>query len=165
MKTRLFDRLGSFVLRHPFLYYILTFTWGLLMTLLGLLVMMSLFIFRRGNIRLEGYHVYFEFKKDKQWGFSVGMISFIGRIREHQDKEVLYHEFGHTVQNAILGPLVIFLVYIPSLLRYHYREWLYKHDKPVKTAYDDIWFEDSATTLGIYWREDYLWKENKRRKK
>ena len=43
------------------------------------------------------------------------------------------HEFGHSFQNAILGPFMIFLVSIPSAIRYWYqtiRESKGKTNKP-----------------------------------
>lgn len=57
------------------------------------------------------------------------------------------HEYGHTFQNAILGPFFIFIVAIPSAIRYWYQEIRrrqYKHT----TDYDLIWFEGSATDIG-----------------
>jgi hypothetical protein len=33
-------------------------------------------------------------------------------------KHCVEHECGHTFQNAIFGPFAIFLVFIPSFIRY-----------------------------------------------
>ena len=54
------------------------------------------------------------------------------------------HEYGHTFQNAILGPFFIFIVAIPSAIRYWYREF----SKKTQPDYDAIWFEGSATEIG-----------------
>ena len=56
------------------------------------------------------------------------------------------HELGHTFQNAILGPFFIFIVAIPSAIRYWYRRF----SKKTKPEYDAIWFEGSATSIGEY---------------
>ena len=59
------------------------------------------------------------------------------------------HEFGHSFQNAILGPLFIFIVAIPSAIRYWVMTFREKKGKSLK-AYDLIWFEGSATSIGEY---------------
>ena len=58
----------------------------------------------------------------------------------------MLHECGHGIQNCIWGPLMIFVVCIPSATRYWYREFKY-HRKGLTppTKYDDIWFEGQAT--------------------
>ena len=62
---------------------------------------------------------------------------------------MLAHESGHGIQNAIMGPLFIFLVAIPSAARYWYRELKFnRKGLTPPTAYDAIWFEGSATYLG-----------------
>ena len=40
-----------------------------------------------------------------------------------------YHEAGHGLQNLIWGPLMPFVVSIPSAIRYWYRDWVYRKDK------------------------------------
>lgn len=70
-------------------------------------------------------------------------------LRDHKslDSAINAHEFGHSIQNTLLGPLYIFIVMIPSAIRYWIRTL---KPKSVYTAYDDIWFEDSATQCGKY---------------
>ena len=43
---------------------------------------------------------------------------------------------------------MIFLVSAPSSIRYWQRRIKTRLRKPLKTAYDDIWFEGQATRLG-----------------
>ena len=61
---------------------------------------------------------------------------------------MLYHESGHGIQNLLFGPLMPFVVSIPSAIRYWYREYLMKVKK-IKCwnlpDYDSIWFEGTAT--------------------
>ena len=53
-------------------------------------------------------------------------------------------EFGHSVQNCIYGPFMIFLVSLPSVIRYHYRNFTHKGAE----GYADIWFEKQANIFG-----------------
>ena len=43
---------------------------------------------------------------------SMGMFLFLG---DH-DKHVLVHEYGHSIQSCILGPLYLPVIGIPSLI-------------------------------------------------
>ena len=44
----------------------------------------------------------------------LGMFIFLGEP-DVNDKAVLAHEYGHTIQSVILGPLFIFVIALPSL--------------------------------------------------
>ena len=52
----------------------------------------------------------------------LGMFIFVGRDAvfgpdgENIIKRILYHEYGHTIQSAILGPLYLPVIAIPSLI-------------------------------------------------
>jgi hypothetical protein len=59
------------------------------------------------------------------------------------------HEHGHALQNCYFGPLMPFIVCIPSAARYWYREIRRRIGKPCKTDYDSIWFEGQATEWGF----------------
>lgn len=140
----LISRIGIKVSNKKYLYFFLNFTWGLLLTLLGYFLMLILLPF--GKVRKYSYTLYFEFNKKTEWGFSLGTVFFVGK---YAGKSMKDHEFGHTVQNAILGPFMIFLVAIPSVIRFWYRNYLYSHGKLPKTGYDSIWFEGSASYIGL----------------
>lgn len=62
------------------------------------------------------------------------------------------HEYGHSIQVMIWGPLWLFVVAIPSVIRFWYREWYYKHKyfttRKSLPPYDSIWFEGQATRWG-----------------
>ena len=64
------------------------------------------------------------------------------------------HELGHTFQNAILGPFFIFLVSIPSAIRY----WLHRFNK-LNHDYDFAWFEGNASYFGNYYYNNYIIKK------
>jgi hypothetical protein len=119
------------------LFYILSFTWGLPLTLVGLIVALVLTMLGYKPKR-HGYCFYFEVGEN--WG---GLELGLCFLRDHKScgGQLDAHEFGHTFQNALFGPLFIFLVWIPSARWY----WS-KSSKP----YDSMWFEDAATQCGLY---------------
>lgn len=78
-------------------------------------------------------------------GVSLGINFFVAdKMGKDWTLHTKKHELGHTFQNAIFGPFAIFLIYIPSCIRYWYREF----SKKVQPPYDLIWFEGSATEIG-----------------
>ncbi len=97
---------------------------------------------------------------NKYWGgISLGCISLCNET----DNDSLYqsirrHEFGHSIQNIILGPFFIFIVAIPSVIRYWY--YTLKSNKGYKFPSDwyyKIWFENTASKIGnkvIEWIEN-----------
>ena len=124
-------------------FYILSFTWGIIMSFIGLILLLVLLPMKRVHVfhgRLYGVI-------GKNWGgIALGCFFFVDDRTSTNTKA---HEAGHGLQNAVLGPLFPFVVAIPSAIRYWYRELKYsrKHITP-PTAYDDIWFEGQATRLG-----------------
>ena len=44
----------------------------------------------------------------------LGMFIFLGKC-DITDENVLAHEYGHTVQSMILGPVFLFVIAFPSL--------------------------------------------------
>lgn len=152
-----FVKAGTFIWKHKALYYILNFTWGLLANVIGGIVFLCLLPWRlptRSNIFLGNVENDLTFGTHKTshgaiyyWGFSFGIFFFVS-MGANVNLELKAHEVGHACQNAILGPLDLFIVEIPSAIRYWHRLCLEKRGKCLKTAYDDIWFEGSATKIG-----------------
>ena len=131
---------GAIVLqKHKWLYYLLSYTWGFIMTFIGLVISLVLLVFKK---KPQKYHRIYYFEVGEAWGgLEMGQMF----LTDNSPSETLkYHEYGHTFQNAILGPLFPLLVGIPSALRYWYRE-LFNITYP---RYDAIWFEGSATDIG-----------------
>lgn len=137
------DRLGTFVERHRVLYYLLNLTWGLLLNVVGFILMIILIPWTK--IRFWHGTFFVEFKSwDFGAGFTIGMFIFTCEL---PGNSLLDHEFGHTVQNAILGPLTLLLVSIPSMIRFWWIDIRERKGKPVP-EYDKIWFEGNATYIG-----------------
>lgn len=132
----------SFMCRHKWLFYVLSYTWGILTTIAGLFVSLALLI---SGHKLQKYYWVHFFKLKEQWGgFSVGTTfvrdtTSIDSINEH--------EFGHTMQNTLFGPFAIFLCFIPSIIRYFIRNRQQKQGKTLK-PYDSVWYEASASDCG-----------------
>ena len=97
----------------------------------------------------------------ENWGgLELGCFALCSKYSENHQyyyDEVRRHEFGHSIQNIILGPLFLFVVSIPSAIRYWYQRIAIKHGKYFSDDwYDSIWFEGTATRVGtkiIDWLE------------
>lgn len=137
---------------NKLLFYVLSFTWGLPMTLIGILVaLIMLLLFRKPE--LCGYCI--RFRIGNGWG---GVSLGLTIITDNQsESEITYHEHGHAIQNALYGFIMPFIVCIPSAIRYWYREYLVRvkgERYSSLTPYDDIWFEGQATRFGTEFMEN-----------
>ena len=131
------------------LFYILTFTWGLPVTVSGCIIAF-LFLITGHKPKRFGYCLRFESSRLKG-GFSAGMFIF---AKKGASKYLLCHEHGHGVQNCLYGFFMPFFVSIPSSTRYHYRK--FKKcilRRPNNTPYESIWFEAQATEFGKQFRD------------
>lgn len=126
------------------LFWVASFTWGLPMTLVGSIVAITLIITGHKPKRFHWF-IYFEIG-DNWGGFELGCF-FI--TNKNPSLHIMQHEAGHGIQNIIFGVFMPFVVSIPSLIRYWYREFkFYKKGLKPTTDYDSIWFEKQATKLG-----------------
>lgn len=130
-----------------FLFYLISFTWGLPASIIGFLITFSLWV--TGH-RSYVWNYCIVTPIGKNWGgMSIGPFIFTDNSpTEH----ILQHEHGHSIQNLMLGPLWLFIVGIPSGIRYQYREvYIYNKDRVRYRNlpdYDSVWFEKWATKLG-----------------
>ena len=106
---------------------LLALTWELPQTLLGLLLL----LFTRKpsteksvewsiNYIVESYAVFW---RTCRWGVSLGPIIILGDIFRGQAPEVVLHEWGHSKQSLILGPLYLIVVGIPSIVMNILSRW------------------------------------------
>lgn len=147
---------AAWLSKHRWLWYLLNFTWGLAYTLFGGAVALGVKLITHTK-PFKFCHVQ-EFKFGNNWGgLSGGRFTFVAKVPWDADyeEECARHEYGHTFQNAMMGPLFIFMVAIPSAYRYWARRLCKNKNFP---AYDAIWFEGSATDGG---GEAYLTYKNK----
>ena len=132
-------------------FWLLSCTWGLIMTLAGAAAA-AFFLIAGKKPKQNQYGWVFECGKN--WGgLSLGPISIVSSgVSQH----TLNHEFGHSIQNCYYGPGHIFIS-IASAIRYWYREYLVNckgynyYDLP---PYDSIWFEGEATRLGDFYKNN-----------
>lgn len=127
------------------IFYLIQFTWGILMNILGCCIALFMLITLHRPHRF-GTSFYFNCKKFDDFGFSCGIFIVLGKTSQC----LIYHECGHGIQNLMFGPLQIFIS-LASVIRFYYREIIYHIDtqKYFKLPdYDSIWFEGQATRLG-----------------
>lgn len=141
------------------LYWVIQLTWGALLTYPGLIITAFCIIFLKGKPHKNGFSYIVEVGGN--WGgLEIGAVALCGSYAspdrgcydlkwfDHTRK----HEFGHTIQQLIFGPLQLFVVGIPSATRYWYSRLDKKHaQERGEDWYDSIWFEGTATRWGTAW--------------
>ena len=144
------------------LYYILQWTFGILQNLAGLAIFLALRM-RKGAPKPFLFHgaAVSEWRRNSSMG--MGMFMFLGEKDEPQRRRVLVHEFGHTVQSVILGPLYLPVIGLPSLIWANARK---KRRLKKRIGYADFYPERWASRTGervtkekAYWdhgREDRI---------
>lgn len=128
------------------LYWVVSCTWGALMTCAGAAVAVVLIALGYKPKRFH-YNIYFEV--GVRWGgLSLGAFFFVSWCASDSIKR---HEAGHGIQNLIFGALFPVLIGVPSAVRYWYRRIVVAL-KPERRRslpdYDAVWFERQATRLG-----------------
>ena len=138
----------EFIIRHKFLYFILSITWGFIMTFLGWIISLVLLAakFFSNKISFEkfGWIYCCKVGPDYWGGFEMGLMF----VRDQKSTvQLSCHEWAHTTQNCLFGPLFPFIVAIPSACRWWARTIFPKKNWP---AYAAAWFEDAADQCGLY---------------
>lgn len=138
----------KFLAKNLVVFYILSFTWGFITSLIGLLILLPL-IFAKRVHRTYG-RLYGVFPKvfGSGWAFNMGCFFFVSHDSVNIP-QMDSHEMGHGLQNILFGPLMLFVVNIPSTIRFWYRHFkYYRKGRFPETLYDDIWFEWQASFFG-----------------
>ena len=98
------------------LYWVVQWTWGLPQTLLGCLVRAlaaaGVFGARSGGSG-GSYHGAVVTRWPLQSALSLGMFLF---VPQRCGGDLVVHEYGHSVQSLILGPLYLPVIGLPSLV-------------------------------------------------
>ncbi|MEG1791709.1 MAG: hypothetical protein RSB20_04685 [Clostridia bacterium] len=95
-----------------FIYQVVQWTWGLLQSLFGLVLF---FKFRKCDHKF--YHgAIMTVHNGNFGGVSLGCFIFINANKRENIEKVAVHEFGHTIQSLVFGPLYLFVVGIPSFV-------------------------------------------------
>ena len=127
-----------------FLYKLIQMTWGLPQTLAGAVIFLM-------NIKKphERYHGSVLTYWNSYSSMSLGMFIFISDKYVNKDirRDVIVHEYGHTVQSMILGPLYLPAVGLPSLLWANLPSAV-KLRRDANVSYYSFLPEKSANALG-----------------
>ncbi len=135
-----------------FLYRMWQCTWGILQTLLGAIV-----FFMHHRDKHFHYHGAIITVWEAGSSVSLGMFVFVtsgpyfakkfeGQIGvEELSNRLLVHEYGHTIQSLILGPLYLVLIGIPSAL---WAAFGGKRRKEEQIPYGAFFTEKWANRLG-----------------
>lgn len=157
---RVTNKCARFFMKHMWLYYILNYTWGIIMTIIGWIVLGFIHLFLRKKVVEHGRFgpCHYAMLFDNWGGLELGTNFILAdNMGEDWTLHTKCHEMGHTFQNALWGPFAIFLIFIPSAIRYWYQTIRSNKGKPNK-EYDAFWAEESATDIGTDYYKNYLSK-------
>jgi len=90
-------------------FYLIQWTWGLPQNLAGFFMFL---VNTSVTVPLK-YRQAIVIRWRSSKSLSLGMFIFLG---ENATRRILKHEYGHSIQSMILGPLYLFAVGIPSIL-------------------------------------------------
>ena len=137
---------------QTYLYRFWQCTFGLVQTIVGLILFCV-----HGNCKHYSYHGAIITEWNNNSSISLGMFVFVsakpffvkkyeGQISEKEcSKRLLVHEYGHTIQSLMLGPLYLIVIGIPSFL------WAFlmgKKRKEKQIPYGAFFTEKWANRLG-----------------
>lgn len=124
------------------IFIVLSFTWGIALTVCGAAAAVILRLGGNRPIRY-GFCMHFEIGKTSWGGLSIGPVI----ITQHGASDYLRsHEHGHALQNCVYGPFILPLV-LYSVIRYHVRNALSRRGRCLPCYYDQ-WFEAQASEWG-----------------
>lgn len=128
-------------LNYP-LYYFVQLTWGCLQNALGFLLRMILLLKDPKRSRGRFYGT-FTLRWKSTYSLSLGMFLFLAS----NERPLMVHEFGHSIQSCILGPFYLPLIGIPSFL-WANSPYFQKQRKKGRYRYSSFYPEKWANYLG-----------------
>jgi len=137
-----------------FLFCAVQFTWGLPQNLVGGIAWLLL----RKKHKQERFHYSFVtyVSAERLEGTTLGMFIFINP--EHPDSwvhDIRIHEYGHTIQSLVLGPLDILLAGLPSAVWFSLPA-LKRYREKNQVSYFRFYPESWANRWGQRWADDRL---------
>ncbi len=124
------------------MYMLLQCTWGGLQTILGF----ALFL-RYRAFPHQWYHGTVHTKWDIDGGISLGLFIFTPDVDEEWCREMAIHEYGHTRQSLMLGPLYLLVIGLPSIV-WERSRWCRKQRRERQVPYSWFYTERWADRLG-----------------
>ena len=126
-------------------FYLLQFTWGLTANLAGLFV----FLCCRSRFRSKIFrNAIVTYLPGNRGGLSLGIFIFLSVRNTQEGSRLCAHEYGHTIQNLLLGPLYWLVIAIPSVIWYRFFAG-YREKRGI--PYDALFCERWATAWGGKW--------------
>lgn len=126
-------------------FYLIQFTWGLTVNLVGLLV----FLCCRARYSSKRFHnSIVTYLPGNRGGLSLGIFIFLSVPGAEKNSGPCAHEYGHTVQCLLLGPLYWIVVAAPSLI---WRCLFEGYRRKRHISYDSFYCERWATAWGKKW--------------
>ncbi len=138
------------------LFPIIQLTWGILQTLLGFIVFL---------LHIKDEHFFYNGAIITNWkgksSVSLGLFVFVTKepyfyeklskeySKEELQSRLLVHEYGHTIQSLILGPLYLLVIGIPSTL-WGFLPQLQINRKEKQISYFAFFTEKWANKLGEF---------------
>lgn len=152
------------------MFWVVSCTWGIIMTTIGAVATVSLNLIKvigtwfGKDLKIKTHRNGCSFITEVcgNWGgLELGAFALCGNYSEDNKDWFAHtrkHEFGHAIQHLYMGPLFIFIVAIPSAVRYWYKRIMQNNGKKFPNDwYDSIWFEGRATKTG---KKFVDWLEN-----
>lgn len=123
-----------------FLYYFLQWTWGLPVNIISGVIF--LICKAMGKKQEKFYNAYITYLDWNQGGLSLGQFIFMKN--NHPNKDWTYntriHEYGHTFQAIILGPLYWLVIGLPSAIWCNcFEKWRRKNNVSYYVFYPEKW--------------------------
>jgi len=135
-----------------FLFYLTQFTWGLPQNLAGGIAYLLL----GRKYKQERFHYGFiTYVAAKNFGgVSLGLFIFINPDKkEDWLHDTRIHEYGHTIQSLLLGPLYFLVVGIASPIWCNFPP-LVKYRKENNISYYKLYCEGWANLWGLRWTKE-----------
>lgn len=130
-------------------YLLLQLTWALPLNIIGSIITLYVYI-KNPKTRISTY----ENALVVRWnvvGYSmgIGMFIFLSKGSGRRGDSVCVHEYGHTIQSIILGPLYLLVIALPSMI-WARTKYFNNYRKKHKLNYNSLYCESWANALG-YW--------------
>ena len=93
-----------------YISFLIQFTYGLVQSLLGLILFL-----KYKNCKHQFYQSSILTYWPKKGGISLGVFIFVNEKSKNRDY-LIKHEYGHSIQSLILGPLYLLIVGLPSFV-------------------------------------------------
>lgn len=125
---------------------ILHFLWGLPQNIIGLIV---LFFTKLRGAKSEKYKDALVTRWRLGSGISLGMFIFVSK---GAGEKTIKHEYGHTKQSMVLGPLYLAVVGLPSFIWAGcFKKYRAKHNRSYYSLYCEKWADKWGGVDRLYY--------------